>query len=62
MLVLSRREQETIRIGDDIVITVVRIDSSAVRIGVDAPKDMLVLRGELNDKRGEVGDGTERVG
>ena len=47
MLVLSRREGEKIRIGDDIVITVVRQCGDKVRIGIDAPPDMLVLREEL---------------
>ncbi|TWU25517.1 carbon storage regulator [Bythopirellula polymerisocia] len=47
MLVLSRKEAERIRLGDDIVITVVRIGGDKVRIGIEAPKDVLVLRDEL---------------
>jgi carbon storage regulator len=47
MLVLNRHEQERIYIGRDIVITVVRIDSDSVRIGIDAPMDMVILRDEL---------------
>lgn len=47
MLVLSRKETERIRLGDSIVITVVRIGGDKVRIGIQAPKDMLVLRDEL---------------
>ncbi len=47
MLVLSRRENESIKLGDSIVITVVRIAGDKVRIGIDAPTDMLVLRQEL---------------
>lgn len=47
MLVLNRHEQERIHIGPDIVITVVRIDSDSVRIGIDAPQDMVILRDEL---------------
>ena len=47
MLVLSRREGERIQIGDGITITVVRISPHAVRIGVEAPIDMLVMRQEL---------------
>ncbi len=47
MLVLSRKEAERIRLGDDIVITVVRIGGDKVRIGIDAPKEVLVLRDEL---------------
>lgn len=47
MLVLSRKEAERIRLGDSIVITVVRIGGDKVRIGIEAPKEMLVLRDEL---------------
>ncbi|OUT69155.1 MAG: carbon storage regulator [Planctomycetaceae bacterium TMED10] len=47
MLVLSRRESERIRVGDSIVVTVVRLGGDKVRIGIDAPSDMLVLRDEL---------------
>lgn len=50
MLVLSRREGERIRIGDSIVITVVRQVGDKVRIGIDAPPDMLVLREELEKR------------
>ncbi len=47
MLVLSRQESEKFRIGDDIVITIVRIGPSQVRVGIDAPKGLRVLREEL---------------
>jgi len=47
MLVLSRREGEKIMIGDSIAITVVRMGGDKVRIGIEAPNDMLILRGEL---------------
>jgi len=47
MLVLSRRERERIRLGDSIVVTVVRVAGDKVRLGIEAPSDMLVLRGEL---------------
>ncbi len=56
MLVLSRKEAERIRLGDSIVITVVRIGGDKVRLGIQAPKDMLVLRDEL-----EAFDKTESV-
>ena len=47
MLVLSRRESEKIIIGDSITITIVRAGGDKVRVGIDAPDDILVLRGEL---------------
>lgn len=47
MLVLSRKETERIRVGDSIVVTVVRVAGDKVRLGIDAPADMLVLRDEL---------------
>jgi carbon storage regulator len=47
MLVLSRKESERIRLGDSIVVTVVRVAGDKVRLGIEAPSDMLVLREEL---------------
>jgi carbon storage regulator len=47
MLVLSRREAEKIRLGDSIVITIVKVAGDRVRLGIEAPSDVLVLRGEL---------------
>jgi len=47
MLVLSRRERERIRLGDSIVVTVVRVSGGKVRIGIEAPSDIVVLRDEL---------------
>lgn len=47
MLVLSRKESQKIRLGDSIMITVVRVTGDKVRIGIEAPRDMVVLRDEL---------------
>jgi carbon storage regulator len=47
MLVLSRKESQRIRLGDSIFITVVRVAGDKVRLGIEAPRDMLVLRDEL---------------
>ena len=47
MLVLSRKAGERIWIGDDISVTVVRISGGGVRIGIQAPKEMPVVREEL---------------
>ena len=50
MLVLSRRAGETIQIGERIAVTVVRIGPGIVRIGVDAPTEMPIMREELRDE------------
>ncbi len=47
MLVLTRKKDEQIRIGDDIIITVIRVKGKAVRLGIQAPRTEPVLRGEL---------------
>ena len=47
MLVLTRKQGEQIRIGDDVVITVVRTKGKAVRLGIQAPAQVPVLRGEI---------------
>lgn len=49
MLVLSRKLNEKINIGDDIVITIVRIDGDKVRLGFEAPRDVVIMRQELLD-------------
>ena len=49
MLVLSRHRDESIMIGDDIVITVVDIRGDKVRLGIDAPTDIPVHRQEVYD-------------
>lgn len=50
MLVLSRRERERIKLGDSIVVTVVRVAGDKVRLGIEAPPDVLVLRDELEPR------------
>jgi carbon storage regulator len=47
MLVLTRKYQEKIRIGDNITITVLRTKGKAVRLGIEAPASVPVVRGEL---------------
>lgn len=53
MLVLSRKVGERLLIGDQIAITVVRIQGGGVRIGVEAPAHLAVVREELKDKLDE---------
>ena len=50
MLVLTRKANEQILIGDDIKITLVRVRGNSVRIGIEAPRDVRVVRGELARK------------
>lgn len=47
MLILSRKENESILLGGDVKITVVSISKSGVKIGIEAPKNMMILRSEL---------------
>lgn len=47
MLVLTRKLQEQIRIGDNVTITVLRVKGNTVRIGIEAPRETRVVRGEL---------------
>lgn len=54
MLVLSRRANESIKLGESIVITVVRVVGDKVRIGIEAPSDMVVLRNELEPHEREL--------
>jgi len=49
MLVLSRKPDESIFIGDDIEIRVTRVEYDNVRIAISAPKNLLIVRGELMD-------------
>ena len=48
MLVLTRKVHQQIQIGDQITITIVRIKGQSIRVGIDAPHDVRVLRGELS--------------
>lgn len=54
MLVLSRKESEKIRLGDDIIITVVRVAGDKVRLGIEAPASVPVLRRELKRHESDI--------
>lgn len=56
VLVLSRSVGETIRIGPDVYVTVVRISPYSVRIGIEAPQETSVIRGELLPDRTAEGE------
>jgi carbon storage regulator len=53
MLVLSRKVGEKILIGDNISVTVVRVAQGIVRIGVEAPQNLPVVREEIKDQMRE---------
>lgn len=50
MLVISRKKGESLLIGDDIEITVEKIDTSSVKISIKAPKEKVILRKEVYEK------------
>jgi carbon storage regulator len=54
MLVLTRKLSEGIRIGDDILVKVIRTGKGSIKIGIDAPDDMRVVRAELFDEEVQV--------
>jgi carbon storage regulator len=49
MLVLSRKFGQKFRIGDDVLITIVKVDRHSVRIGIEAPGDVGIYREELTE-------------
>lgn len=50
MLILTRRVGERLMIGDDIVIKVVNVDGNQVRVGIEAPSHVRIVREEIKDK------------
>lgn len=49
MLVLSRRDGESIQLGDDVEIVIIKSKGKTTQLGIKAPRDMKVLRSELID-------------
>lgn len=58
MLVLSRKVNETIRIGEDIEVTIMRIGPASVRVGITAPSHVSIVREELMDGCDRTGNET----
>jgi carbon storage regulator len=50
MLVLTRKPGESIRIADDIVVKIIEIGKNRIRVGIDAPPDVSVLRNEVYEQ------------
>ena len=48
MLILTRKENQKIVISEEIVITICKVSGGRVRVGIDAPDEMNIRRGELN--------------
>ena len=49
MLVLSRKQGESLRIGDNITVTVLEVRGRVSKLGIEAPADVRILRGELKN-------------
>lgn len=47
MLVISRKKDESLLIGDDIEIKIVKIEDGSVKLAIEAPKDKVILRKEI---------------
>jgi carbon storage regulator len=62
MLILTRKKDESLRIGDDIVITVVSVGGGHVRLGIEAPRELPVHRSEIYEKIASAESGTEDGG
>jgi carbon storage regulator len=61
MLILTRRAGETLRIGDDIEVTVMAVNGAQVRIGIKAPRDVAVDREEIAERKRRDRESTEPV-
>ena len=60
MLVLSRKRMESVVIGSGIRLTVVRIEGGQVRLGIEAPDDLTVLRAELLEPKEQTAVAVEK--
>ena len=59
MLVLSRKAGEKILIGENISVTVVRVAQGIVRLGIEAPDNLPIMREEIKDKQVSAREGTQ---
>lgn len=65
MLILTRKEGESLRLGDDITITVVSVKGGSVRLGVTAPREVAIHREEVYERVGaeqrRAGEGDDKT-
>jgi carbon storage regulator len=61
MLILTRRAGETLRIGDDVEVTVMAVNGSQVRIGIKAPRNIAVDREEIAERKQRERDARPRL-
>ncbi len=54
MLVISRKTEEFLKIGEDIVVKVIKTSNGSVKIGIEAPGGLRILRGELSEEACEL--------
>ena len=50
MLILTRRQRESVKIGDDVTITILAVNNNQVRVGIEAPKNIAVHREEIYER------------
>ena len=55
MLVLTRKQNEVIRIGRDVEVTVVRIHGRRVQLGIRAPREVAIVRGDVDNRKRKAG-------
>lgn len=61
MLILTRKQDQVIQVGNDIVIRVIHTGRGGVKLGIDAPHDVRILRGELAPHEAAAVDTTEHA-
>lgn len=61
MLVLTRKPNQSIQIGDNITINVVRVRGNTIKLGIEAPREVPVIRSELKEKKCDGRDASHEV-
>ena len=59
MLILTRKDGESLNIGDDVVVTVLEVRGDQVKVGIDAPRDVAVDREEIHYRKQAEIDGNQ---